>query len=193
MKGQSKFIEYMMTVLLSVLVLAGISALVYSFYRNAVEKEAKTELTQIATQIKGSLIKVYDAGKGSKIQPSNYTSVLISEVDLNLPYSIARFNYEVELVSATSLYSYITATTLNGTNVSSAKDSSVAKIVARTTQEPIVKVEFDLPNLDLTVQGKIKNGLNDVLKYYRYNQNNTVYDTVILGEPDIIIRINSVS
>jgi len=193
MKGQSRFVGYMLTVLLSVLVLVSISALVYGLYRTALEREVTAELTQMATQVKDNVIKIYESGKNSKIQPSNYTSVLITDIDLNLPDNVAKLNYEIDLITASSLYSYITAATIGGVNVSGVKDASLAKIIAKTTQDPIIKVEFDLPNIDIIIQGKVRNGLNDFLRYYKYNQNSTIYDTVILGQSDIIIRINSIS
>ena len=192
MKGQSRFVSYMLTVLFSILVLTSISALVYTVYRAALEREIRAELAQIATQTKDNLIKIYDSGKNSRIQPTNYTSALISEIDLNLPDSVAKLNYEVDLISASSLYSYLTAATIGGVNISGIKDASAAKVIAKTTQDPIVALEFDLPNLDINIQGKIRNGLNDVLRYYRHNQNSTIYDTVILGQSDIIIRVTDI-
>lgn len=192
MRGQSRLVSYMMTVLFSILVLTSISALVYTVYRAALEREVRAELTQIATQTKDNLIKIYDSGKNSKIQPINYTSVLIIEADLNLPDGVAKLNYEVDLISAGSLYSYLTAATIGGVNISGTRDASAAKVIAKTTQDPIVALEFDLPNLDISIQGKIRNGLNDVLRYYRYNQNSTIYDVVILGQSDIIIRVTDI-
>lgn len=192
MKGQSRLVSYMLTVLFSILVLTSISALVYTVYRAALEREVRAELTQIATQTKDNLIKIYDSGKNSKIQPTNYTSVLIIEADLNLPDGVAKLNYEVDLISAGSLYSYLTAATIGGVNISGTRDASAAKVIAKTTQDPIVALEFDLPNLDISIQGKIRNGLNDVLRYYRYNQNSTIYDAVILGQSDIIIRVTDI-
>ncbi len=192
MKGQSRLVSYMLTVLFSILVLTSISALVYTVYRAALDREIRAELTQVATQTKDNLIKIYDSGKNSKIQPTNYTSVLISEVDLNLPDGVAKLNYEIDLISAGSLFSYLTAATIGGVDISGVKDASSAKVIAKTTQDPIVAIEFDLPNLDIGIQGKIRNGLNDVLRYYRYNQNSTIYDAVILGQPDIIIRVTDI-
>ena len=193
MKGQTRLIGHILTILFSMLVLASISALIYTFYRAAIEKEVRTELTQVATQIKDNLIKIYDVGKNSKIQPSNYSSVLISETDLNLPDSVAKLNYEVDLITANPLYVDILSVTIGGVNVSGVKNTPGAKIIAKTTQDPIVNVEFDLPNFDTSVQGKVRNGVNDILGYYRHNENSTVYDTVILGQPDIIIRVTSIS
>lgn len=193
MKGQSQFIGYVFTVLFSIIVLAGISALVYTFYRNSIEQEAKNELTQIAVGVKDNLIKLYDLGKNSKIQPSNQTSTILGEATLDLPKKVVNQNYEVDLVTSSSLFSYITVATINGTNITGIKNAGVAKIVARTTSDPIVSIENDLPNLDISVQGKFKNGENGVLRYYRNNENSTVYDTVILGQSDIIIKITSIS
>ena len=193
MKGQSKLVEHILTVFLSILVLVGISALVYTFYKTALEREIRAELTQIAVQIKDNVIKLYDSGKNSKVHPSNFTSVRIGEVDLNLPDAVAKQNYEVSLITASSLYSYVTTATIGGVNISGVKQASGAKIVAKTIQDPVVTVEFDLPNIDVGVQGRIKNGADDVLGYYRYNQNTTEYDAVILGQPDIIVRISSIS
>lgn len=189
MKGQSRFVEYTLTVLFSILVLSSISALIYTLYRAVIEREVNAELTQVATQVKDSLVKIYAVAKDSNLQPENTTSVLVNELDLNLPDSVANLNYEVSLITANPLYAYITNASIDGQNISISKGNPGAKVVATTTQDPVVRVEFDLPNFDITIQGKTRNGLNDVLKYYRYNQNSTIYDTVILGQPDIIIRI----
>ena len=193
MKGQSKFIGYMLTVLFSIIVLAVISALIYNFYQSALDVEINSELTQIAIKVKDSVIKIYDIGKNSKVQPSNYSSILISELDLNLPRNVGNLNYEVSLVTAAPLFTYLTKTVQNDTNVSGVKQTSVARIIAKTIQDPIVNVEFDLPNIDLSVQGKVRNGVDDVLRYYRHNENVTVYDTVILGQFEIILRLTKVS
>lgn len=193
MRGQSNFVGYMMTVLFSVLVLASISALIYTFYRAALEKEATSELTQIAIQVKDSLVKVYDIGKNSNVRPGNFSSVLLTELDLNLPDNVANLNYEVNLITANPLYAYVTQVAIDDVNVSAVRNNPVAKIIAVTTQDPIVKVEFDIPNIDFTVQGKSRNGLDDMLRLYKHNENSTVYNTVILGQPDIIIRVTSVS
>ena len=193
MKGQSPLIGYLFTVLFSILVLAGMSLLIYSFYANAIQQEVRSELTQIATGVKDTLSKVYDLGKNSNSQPVNQSSILIAEVPLNLPKKIANLNYEVDLITANKLFSYIQSATLNGTNITGVKSSGIGKIVAKTTQDPEISIEFDLPNIDATIQGKVINGVNDVLKYYRNNENATIYDTVILGQSDIIIRITSIS
>jgi hypothetical protein len=118
---------------------------------------------------------------------------LVSEVNLNLPSQVGRKNYEILLVSASPIWSYITSFTVDGQNVTTVEQTPSSKIIAQTTQDPIVKVEFDIPNIDVLIQGKSENGENGVLKYFRYNFNSTIVDTIILGEPDIIIEITEIS
>ncbi len=192
MKGQSKFIEFALTALFSMLVLVSLSALIYSFYRAALEQEVKGELKQISIQVADALIKLHDVAKNSKISPSNYTSALVSEVGLKLPANVANLNYEVNLIAAKPIYATIASISVGGVNVSTTKEGSGAKVIAKTTQDPKIAYEYDLPNFDVTVQGKIKNGLDGNLRYYRYNENAILFDTIILGQPDMIIKITSV-
>lgn len=192
-KAQARFIEYVLTILFSVLVVISISALVYTFYRASIEREVKGELKQLAIQTSDAVIKLYDTSKASKVLPSNYSSMMISEVKLNLPERVAKRNYEMLLISANPIWTSVSEITIDGQNVSSVKRTPGAKIVARTTQDPVVEIEYDMPNIDVAVQGRSENGANDVLKYFRYNYNTTIYDTVILGEPEILIRITSIS
>lgn len=192
MKGQANFIEYVFTILLSLLVLISITTLVYSFYRNMMENEVKQELRQVVTQTSNEVVKLYDVSKSSKARPANYTSLLISEVDLNLPRQISGKNYEIIMVSASQLTPIVSVVTIDDSNVSTTVSGSNAKVVARTN-DPEVEVEYDVPNIDISVQGKVSDGRNSTLRYYRYNINGTVYDTILLGPNDIIVRIGGVS
>jgi len=191
MKGQAKYIEYILTILLGVIFLVIISSLIYVFYTTSLKQEIRESLKQIALQVSHNILEAYEAGKTLKAQPSNYTSILLNEMDLNLPSSVSRRNYEIFLVSANPVWSTINFTVENQ-SISPIIETPGAKIVAQTTQDPIVSVEHALPNIDVSVQGKSENGRGE-LRYYRYNLNGTIYDTVILGEAEILIAITSIS
>ena len=192
MKGEAHFVEYTLVTLLSVVLIIGITLLAFSFYRTINENEIKQELRQISAQVSDNVVKLYDTARSSKAQPANYTSVLISEVDLNLPNKVANKNYDVVLVSASQLTPLITLVTIDGANVSTIISNSNARVIGRTDSDPDVEVEYDIPNIDISVQGKASNGQNTTLRYYKYNINGTVYDTIVLGSLDVLVNIGSV-
>jgi len=192
-KAQAKLIEYTLTILLSVLVMISIIAIAYTFYLNVLENEIRESLKQIALYTSDNIIKIYQTAKTVKAQPSNQTSILIKEIDLSLPTDISKRNYEVILVNPNPLWLTIRNFTIDGENVSTIVETSGPKVIAQTTQDPIIKVEHSLPNIDVNLQGKVENGREDKLRYYRYNINETIRDVAVLGEADILIDITNMS
>lgn len=193
MKGQSAILEYVLSVILGVLVFMSVVALFLGFYNNLIENEIRDELKQVVFQTSDSVLRLYDAGKSSKAAPTNNTVLLISELDLNLPVKVAKRNYEMTLQPTPTTSSVVSTITVGNRNVSFVRKISGAKLVARTTEDPIVKVEYGLPNLDASVQGSIFARGNATLRFYRYNSNSTIYDTIVLGDSYIIIRVTSVT
>lgn len=193
MKGVSNFIEYVFVILLSVVVVVIIVLLVQGFYRVVIENEVKQSLRQVAIQMSDQVLKLYDVARVSKAQPTNYTSILIKEVDLNFPRQVANKNYDILLVSSSQLVPLVTLVTVDGSNVSTTISTSNAKAVAKTNDDPEIEVEYDIPNIDVSVQGKASNGQNATLRYYRYNVNGVLYDTIVLGPYDIIVQLSGVS
>jgi hypothetical protein len=193
MKGLSKFVEYTFMVLLSVLFLVSVVALVYSFYNTIVINEVRESLRQLAIQTSGRIMEIYRDSRTAKSQPTNYTSILLKEIDLGLPTSVSKRNYEIVLVSASPIWVNIRNFTIDNQNVSTKVDTGGAKVIARSEQNPVVEVEYDVPNIDVTIQGKSENGKNGKLSYYRYNINGSIYDTIVLGEADILVTLNIMS
>ena len=187
------FIEYILTVLFSVFVIASIIALVYSFYSTALRIEIREELKQLAVQTGDQIVKLYEIAKLSKATPSNYSSVLISEIDLKLPTDVSKRNYQLLLVSASPVWSSISTFYVNSKNATVIEETGGAKIIVQTIQSPIITVEQDIPNIDVAVMGVSKNGKDSKLRYYRYNINGNIYDTIVLGNSTMLITISSVS
>lgn len=192
-KAQAKLIEHVFTILLGVILLTSIVALVYSFYMNSIKTEIRESLKQIAIYTSDNIINIYKTAKASDAQPSNQTSVLIKEIDLNLPAEVSKRNYEVFLISSSSLWLSITNFTVDEQNVSSIVETSGPKVVAQTTQDPKITVEQSISNIDIALQGRSENGKEGKLRYYRYNINGTIYDSIVLGEADVLIRITASS
>jgi len=192
-KGQSQLIEYVLTILFSVVILIGVTALIYSFYNNAQKQDVQNSLNEISLEVSNAILKIYQQGKSSTANPANSTSVLIASVNLNLPQKISNKNYEIDLIRINPLFTSVINFTVGGINVTPSIQTSGAKIVAKTTEDPKITLTKDLPNIDVNVQGSAFNGQNATLKYYRYNFNGTVYDKIILGEQGIIIDITQIS
>jgi hypothetical protein len=130
--------------------------------------------------------------KDSKAEPSNSSSVLIGETDLKLPAQVSGKNYEIYLVSSNIVWTNIINFTINNQNISTLTRPAKAKVLARTTQDPFVTSEKDIPNVDISVQGKSTNGDNTKLRYYRYNFNGTVYDKIVLGSSNILVDVTNI-
>jgi hypothetical protein len=192
-KGQAKFIEYLLTVVLSAVFLAIVSLMINTFYTNALKGEIKDSLKQLAIQIGDNVVKVYETAKLSNAQPSNNTNILLNELKLSLPDAVSKRNYRIRFISTTPIWVSIKNITVGGLNATWTIKPSGATIQAETTEDPKVSVEHYLPNVDVGVQGQCENGQNSVLKYYRFNINGTVKDKIVLGEASAIIDITSIS
>lgn len=192
-KGQANLIEYVLTIAFSVIIFISVTAMVYSFYSSISKADVERGLKEISIQTSETILRLYKSAKDSKAQPSNSSSILISDVDLNLPSQVSKRNYEIYLVSSSSAWTNLVNFTLGNQTVSEITKTSGAKVVAKTTQAPVVTVEYDVPNIDIDLQGRSENGVESKLRYYRYNFNSTVYDKIILGSPYILIDITGIS
>lgn len=192
-KGQSNLIEYVLTILFSLIILVAVSTIIYSFYNSVSKQDLTRSLNQIDLEVSSAIYKIYQQGKASSTSPANSTSVLLANVNLNLPTKVSNRNYEVDLVPLNPLFATVSNVTTGGVSVTTLIQSSGGKIVAKTIDDPKIVISKDLTNINANVQGMILNGKNATLKYYRYNFNGNIYDKIILGEQGIIIDINQMS
>lgn len=192
-RGQAKFIETVFIIAFGFFILTTITAFVYSFYRNVITNEAQQGIKEIALITSQNILQIYELGKKNLATPDVNKTIFLSEINLNLPTYVARRNYEVILISPTSLFGVLTNLTVDGRNTTVAIVSSSPKIIARTTQDPIVSVEQDIPSVDITLQGRSGTGLNSKLRYYRTNFNGTVFDSIVLGDVGILINYTQIS
>jgi len=188
-KGQSNLIEYVLSIFLSLIILIAVSGIIYSFYTSALRQDTYKSLNAINLEISSTISKIYQQGKSSTSSPSGSTIILLASVNLDLPMKISGKNYEIDLLPLNPIFATVTNVTSNGANVTMLIQSSGAKIIAKTTDNPQVVVSKDLTNIDVNVQGSTVNGQNATLRYYRYNFNGTVYDKIVLGGQGIIIDI----
>jgi hypothetical protein len=191
-KGQAQLIQYVLTILFSVLVLVSVSSLFYSFYMNSIKSDIRESLNQLAVQTSNAIVTVYSDAKNTNYSPTNYTSIMIKEVNMNYPSSVSNRNYEISLVASSQLWVSIKTATIGGRNITIIPETSGTKVVARTVQDPKITVEYDVPNVDVAVTGTCRNGETPSLKYYRYNINGTTYDLIVLSEAGILAQITGV-
>jgi len=193
-KGQAEIVENIFIVFFGIIILAAISIIAYNFYMNQLKSEIENNLKQLGVDILNNILKLYESGKNSKYSPKLNETAKLAEVDLNLPSRVSGRNYEAFLIVANPIWVQISNLTIgNVPPAASVITSPGTKIILRTTQSPEVTVEQEVPNVDVLVQGKIENGLNSKLSYFRCNFNNTIKDYIVLGKQDIIININKVS
>jgi len=190
-KGISPVVSYVLAILLAVIVISGVAILFGSFYDLVIKDEIRRELTQVVGQTSSKVTEIYSISKSSKALPPNGTSMLLAEINLNLPDQAALRGYRLTLLSASQVASLISNVTLNGNNISTTDLPPTGKILAETIQEPIVEVEYDVPSIDVDIQGWTTNPRNATLRYYRYNPNGTVTDVIVLGESVLIGQIVS--
>ncbi|MBI4894666.1 MAG: hypothetical protein HY833_02945 [Candidatus Aenigmarchaeota archaeon] len=190
-KGVAPLVSYVLAVLVAAVVISGVAVLVSNFYTLIIEDEIRRELTQVSAQASSKVTEIYSIAKASRSSPGNQSSVLLAESDLNLPDRVALREYKVTLLSASQVASMLSNVTLNGENVSTDSGAQVGRIVAETTQDPIVTVEYDVPSIDADLQGRTLDPRNATMRYYRYNPNGTVTDVIVLGESSLIGQIAS--
>ncbi|MEM5766048.1 MAG: hypothetical protein QW423_00140 [Candidatus Aenigmatarchaeota archaeon] len=193
-KGQAEVVENVFTILFGIVILSAISVMVYNLYTNQLKAEIENNLRQLALEVSNNILKIYETGKNSKYYPMLGESAKLAEVNLNLPPRISGRNYEIFLISSSPIWIQISNLTVGGRSPAAPIITSPgAKIILKTTQSPEVMVEQEVPNVDVLFQGRIENGLNSTLSYYRANINNTIKDFITLGKQEIIINILKVS
>jgi hypothetical protein len=193
-KSQAEIVENVFTVFFGVILLTAISTIAYNLYMNQLKSEIENNLKQLAIDILNNILKLYETGKNSRYSPRLNETAKLAEVDLNLPSKVSGRNYEAFLIAANPLWVQISNLTVDEVPPEALVITSPgAKIVLRTTEFPKVTVEQEVPNIDVLTQGKIENGLDSKLSYYRCNFNNTIKDYIVLGKQDLIVDIIKVS
>lgn len=192
-KGISPLIGYVLSVLMAIIVIGAVAVLVTGFYDTIIKDEVKRELTQVAAQTSSKVTDIYYISKASRASPGNSSAILLGEEQLNLPQKVASKSYKLTLLSASQVASQISNVTVNGGNVSSVQTAPNGKIVAQTTEDPVVEVDYDVPSIDVDMQGSSGNPSNATLRYYRYNPNGTVIDTILMGDYTLLGQVTAVS
>jgi len=193
MKGISRFVTYSLIILSSFIVLTFFITLMYDYYDRVLETNIQVSLKQIAVRTADNILYLYDQAKESDASPANSTSITLSSIDLNYPDQVVDRNFEVELVPSPGIWNVITNLTIDGLNATILKEfTSGSKVIAKTTQRPILSYEYDVANVPIKLQGKFRSGGNDTLRLVRYNYNDALEDIIILGNSSIIIGITSI-
>ena len=193
MKGISRFVTYALIILSSFVVLIFFTTLIYDYYDRVLKINIQVSLKQVAAQTADNILYLYDQAKESDASPTNSTSITLSNIDLNYPNQVVDRNFEVELLSSPGIWNVITNLTIDNVNATIRKESiSGTKIIAKTTQKPLVSYEYDVANVPIKLQGKYRSGGNDTLRLVRYNYADSLEDVIILGNSSIIIEITSI-
>jgi len=190
MKGLSNYISYTLTMMLGFVIVAFFTTSLYKIYDRTVVSNIQAGLKQVTIQTMDGINYLYDESKKSDATPTNASSIVISDIALNYPEKISGKNFEIELISSPGIWNRITNLMIGDETATITKETeSGSKIIAKTTQKPLIAYEYDIPNIPVKLQGKFKSGVNDTLRLVRYNYNGTIENIVILGEDDIIIGI----
>jgi hypothetical protein len=185
-KGQSEFSEYVITLLISTIVIMAVYLLLLSIYNLQLRGMIYDELKQLEIQTLDSIIKLYNTGSGYH-NIENNTAILIGTVNLNYPPNVAKRSYKITLLSPNTIYSIV-----NNTENITSQVFSGAKIIG-TTENPFVEVITDVPNIDAVLQGSVSNGLNPILSFYKANFNGNIVNIITLGNSSLLATLTRIS
>jgi hypothetical protein len=185
-KGQSEFSEYVITLLISTIVIMAVYLLLLSIYNIQLRGMIYDELKQLEIQTLDSIIKLYNTGSGYH-NIENNTAILIGTVNLNYPPNVAKRSYKITLLSPNTIYSIV-----NNTENITSQVFSGAKIIG-TTENPFVEVIIDVPNIDAVLQGSVSNGLNPILSFYKANFNGNIVNIITLGNSSLLATLTRIS
>lgn len=191
-KAQATLIENVLLILLGSLMLTFIGVTMYGFYQEHLKREIENSLRQIAIDTASNILRLYEAGRKSRSYVEENSSRMLLELELSLPERVSGRSYEMLLVSPNPIWSTFSTIMVGGKEVVSVPTTPGAKIIVKTTQKPYITVEYDLPNIDVSLQG-ITDGTDAVLRYYRYNFNGIERDKIVLGKnQEILVDVVSV-
>ncbi len=189
-KAQATILDFLIATLLSISVLLSIYSISYSIYRKWLYDELKAELRLISFKVSSEIVKGYGIAKQTFYVPKNFSAFLIYEKELELPSSLKGRSYEIFFTNPNPVWITITNVSFDGKIKPSIKTGGI-KVVGRIIQENL-EVELSLPNLDLVAGGKIESGGKNILRYYRVNLNDELYDFVLIGNYNILAKVTNI-
>ena len=161
MKGISLFFSYITAIIVSIIVISSITLIFFNIQKNITENQIKKDFVQLSNIISSKITLIYNSAEFSKYSKFSNNSIKLSEIKLNLPEKIGNRNYKISL----------------------SKNNLQTMIIIETVEDPIISIEYYIPNIDINIQGDTFNPHNTKLKYIRYNENN---NTIILEESKIL-------
>lgn len=188
-EAQVSFLDFLLATLLSIGLLISIYSFSFSIYNKWLRDEIKTELKFISLKVSNEIIKAYGIARESSYIPENFSSFLIYEKELDLPFSIKGRDYEIYLTNPNLIW--ISILNISSQEEINAKiETGGIKVIGKTTQDPKVEVQLNFPNLDVIVGGKTNGKSN--FKYYRVNFNGNIVEFAIIGNYNILGKITNI-
>lgn len=192
MKGVSKFVEFVITIALSVLLLTVVGSLLFSYYSTTLQENIRRELRDVGLLVSNSILRLYESSKNSKLFPNLNQSILLSSLKLELPERVSNRRYEVVIVSKLGIWGILESLEIDNQSVITIYEPGKVLILARTLENPEIEVKVEVPNIEAYLQGRTQGG-ETYLYYYRHNFNSTIYDRILLGQQDFWVEIEEVS
>jgi len=189
-KGQAQLIQYVITFLISTVIVVAIYFLAITIFNNQIRLEIQDELRQLEIRTLNSIINIYSTGSGYSGSLANNSAILLGEIDLDYPSNVARRSYEMTLISSSQIYSTVNVS--ENTTLTGDEQFSGSKIIGKTTEDPFIEVTLDLPNIDAVFQGSVSNGLNSILSFFKANINGTIKNIITLGNSTLILSVVSI-
>lgn len=178
-KGISPVLSHSVFMAVGVVLLIFLSALVWFIYTESIKQAIKTELILISQTLANKIIELYSL-KDSPVKPLERQSILLGEVNINLPEKVSGSHYAIELIGPCDIY----ITDLSESNTS----SCLPKIIMNSYQ-PKIQTNYTLP-IEIGMQGYADSGIQPItIRYYRLSINNTIKDKITLGKEDILIEL----
>jgi hypothetical protein len=191
-KGVSKFVEFVITIALSVLLLTVVGSLLFSYYSTTLQENIRRELRDVGLLVSNSILRLYESSKNSKLFPNLNQSILLSSLKLELPERVSNRRYEVVIVSKLGIWGILESLEIDNQSVITIYEPGKVLILARTLENPEIEVKVEVPNIEAYLQGRTQGG-ETYLYYYRHNFNSTIYDRILLGQQDFWVEIEEVS
>ena len=181
MKSISRVTSFTFATLLGVVFFISILNISYILYRKVKKSDVERSLAQICSYVSEKIFELYESTKNRGLLPKENESILLGEVQLNLPQTIFGGAYEVILISPSEIW-------IEQKGASGVEEASSPKVVVRSGE---ISVECSLINLEAGLQGRSHGG--GKLSYYRYNFNGTIKDKVVLNDEKILVDVKVVS
>ncbi|MFB6075691.1 MAG: hypothetical protein ABEK17_00965 [Candidatus Aenigmatarchaeota archaeon] len=176
LKGLSSFVSHVLALAISIIILSIVAANLFGYYGDTVEQSQRTQARLVSGEIGENIIRLYTNYIDSDTEPMEGETLVLGKIRLSVPEKISGRSYIISLRDNDEYWIDVQIEGLKSENIY--RNYAAVKITTMNT--PGVEETYNLNNIGINLEGRVRKTDEIVLKYIRNNTDGTLNDKIVM-------------